>query len=221
MEECRGRSRRRAVRQKSVRQKTVRRHTIRDAGRRDFFRADHGQVQPVHPRVVPGCVFRAHPAQNGAWNAISSGSHALVVAPTGSGKTLAAFLWALDRLQRPPPTEPEATARPGPGGQRQETEGAQAQNPRPVHFAAEGARRRRRTQPPRAADRHHPDSQTAGPARPADHRGRPFRRYHDGGPPRAADQPAGHPHHHPGIALPDAHVPGAGNAGRGGHHHRR
>ncbi|MFP5311618.1 MAG: DEAD/DEAH box helicase, partial [Actinomycetes bacterium] len=34
----------------------------------------------------------------GAWNAISSGSHALVVAPTGSGKTLAAFLWALDRL---------------------------------------------------------------------------------------------------------------------------
>ncbi|QCB95602.1 ATP-dependent helicase [Arthrobacter sp. PAMC25564] len=38
------------------------------------------------------------PAQDGAWNAISSGSHALVVAPTGSGKTLAAFLWALDRL---------------------------------------------------------------------------------------------------------------------------
>lgn len=38
------------------------------------------------------------PAQEGAWNAISSGSHALVVAPTGSGKTLAAFLWALDRL---------------------------------------------------------------------------------------------------------------------------
>ncbi|UZX01884.1 DEAD/DEAH box helicase [Arthrobacter sp. CDRTa11] len=38
------------------------------------------------------------PAQNGAWDAISSGSHALVVAPTGSGKTLAAFLWALDRL---------------------------------------------------------------------------------------------------------------------------
>ena len=45
------------------------------------------------------------PAQDGAWNAISSGSHALVVAPTGSGKTLAAFLWALDRLlglRRPP-----------------------------------------------------------------------------------------------------------------------
>ena len=37
-------------------------------------------------------------AQEGAWRAISSGQHTLVVAPTGSGKTLSAFLWALDRL---------------------------------------------------------------------------------------------------------------------------
>lgn len=37
-------------------------------------------------------------AQDGAWQAISAGNHALIVAPTGSGKTLAAFLWALDRL---------------------------------------------------------------------------------------------------------------------------
>jgi ATP-dependent Lhr-like helicase len=48
------------------------------------------------------------PAQNGAWNAISSGAHALVVAPTGSGKTLAAFLWALDRLLASAPAEPES-----------------------------------------------------------------------------------------------------------------
>jgi ATP-dependent Lhr-like helicase len=45
-----------------------------------------------------GAFSEPTPAQQGAWNAISSGSHALVVAPTGSGKTLAAFLWALDRL---------------------------------------------------------------------------------------------------------------------------
>ena len=45
-----------------------------------------------------GAFSEPTPAQDGAWNAISSGSHALVVAPTGSGKTLAAFLWALDRL---------------------------------------------------------------------------------------------------------------------------
>jgi len=47
------------------------------------------------------------PAQVGAWDAISSGDHTLVVAPTGSGKTLSAFLWALDRLASTPlPAEP-------------------------------------------------------------------------------------------------------------------
>ncbi len=46
-------------------------------------------------------------AQTGAWEAISAGQHALVVAPTGSGKTLAAFLWSLDRLAtESPPTDP-------------------------------------------------------------------------------------------------------------------
>src|SRR5450759_4901940 len=46
-------------------------------------------------------------AQVGAWDAISSSAHTLVVAPTGSGKTLSAFLWALDRLgTAPPPAEP-------------------------------------------------------------------------------------------------------------------
>jgi ATP-dependent Lhr-like helicase len=46
-------------------------------------------------------------AQAGAWEAISAGRNALVVAPTGSGKTLAAFLWALDRLAaQPRPADP-------------------------------------------------------------------------------------------------------------------
>jgi len=44
-------------------------------------------------------------AQAGAWEAISSGQHALVVAPTGSGKTLSAFLWSLDRLATSPRPE--------------------------------------------------------------------------------------------------------------------
>jgi len=39
-------------------------------------------------------------AQTGAWEAISAGRSALVVAPTGSGKTLSAFLWAIDRVFR-------------------------------------------------------------------------------------------------------------------------
>ncbi|HEX2294373.1 MAG TPA: crosslink repair DNA glycosylase YcaQ family protein, partial [Actinomycetota bacterium] len=42
-------------------------------------------------------------AQVGAWDAISGGRDALVVAPTGSGKTLAAFLWSIDRLSGPRP----------------------------------------------------------------------------------------------------------------------
>ncbi|MCU1558156.1 MAG: box helicase [Microbacteriaceae bacterium] len=52
------------------------------------------------------------PAQLGAWDATSSGSHALVVAPTGSGKTLAAFLWAIDRLASTPvPDDPNRRTR--------------------------------------------------------------------------------------------------------------
>ena len=51
-------------------------------------------------------------AQEGAWAAISSGHHALVVAPTGSGKTLSAFLWALDRLASgQPPASPQQRCR--------------------------------------------------------------------------------------------------------------
>ncbi|GAB3603670.1 ATP-dependent helicase [Microbacterium aureliae] len=46
-------------------------------------------------------------AQTGAWQAISAGRHALVVAPTGSGKTLSAFLWAIDRVFREK-SEPDA-----------------------------------------------------------------------------------------------------------------
>src|ERR687884_259596 len=51
------------------------------------------------------------PAQAGAWEAVSAGSHALVVAPTGSGKTLAAFLWSLDRLAAEPPADPARRCR--------------------------------------------------------------------------------------------------------------
>ncbi len=51
-----------------------------------------------------GAAFAAAtPAQLGAWEAITAGRDALVVAPTGSGKTLAAFLASLDRLATEPP----------------------------------------------------------------------------------------------------------------------
>jgi ATP-dependent Lhr-like helicase len=44
-------------------------------------------------------------AQLGAWQAISEGDDALVIAPTGSGKTLASFLWSIDTLASGPPPE--------------------------------------------------------------------------------------------------------------------
>ena len=75
----------------------------------------------VHPALAP---FTAQvrewfarafaeptPAQVQAWPAISGGAHVLVSAPTGSGKTLAAFLWALDRfVAEPPPPDPRERA---------------------------------------------------------------------------------------------------------------
>ncbi|MEV7632197.1 ATP-dependent helicase [Microbacterium sp. NPDC089318] len=49
------------------------------------------------------------PAQAGAWDAISAGRNALVVAPTGSGKTLSAFLWAIDSVFRERTSSSDAT----------------------------------------------------------------------------------------------------------------
>ena len=57
-----------------------------------------------------GAFAEPTPAQLGAWDAISHGRHALVVAPTGSGKTLSAFLWAIDRVFREKDAAPPAAA---------------------------------------------------------------------------------------------------------------
>ena len=54
-------------------------------------------ARPPAPGSRPPSPSR-RPAQVGAWQAVSAGAHALVVAPTGSGKTLSAFLWSLDRI---------------------------------------------------------------------------------------------------------------------------
>ena len=51
------------------------------------------------------------PAQAGAWESISHGRHALVVAPTGSGKTLSAFLWSLDMLLTSEPVDRQRRCR--------------------------------------------------------------------------------------------------------------
>src|SRR6185312_5747537 len=55
-------------------------------------------------------------AQLGAWDAVSHGGNALVVAPTGSGKTLSAFLWALDGFIRQGTGQAELPLDPAPAG---------------------------------------------------------------------------------------------------------
>ena len=57
-----------------------------------------GRFGPATQDWFRGAFAAPTPAQLGAWDAISHGKHALVVAPTGSGKTLSAFLWAIDRI---------------------------------------------------------------------------------------------------------------------------
>ncbi len=80
---------------------------------------DDGGVRDVLQRFSPatqdwfrGAFAAPTPAQTGAWDAISHGRHALVVAPTGSGKTLSAFLWAIDGVFRERQSAPTATEEP-------------------------------------------------------------------------------------------------------------
>jgi ATP-dependent Lhr-like helicase len=63
------------------------------------------QFSPATQEWFGAAFARPTPAQTGAWDAISAGRHALVVAPTGSGKTLSAFLWSIDRLATEPVPE--------------------------------------------------------------------------------------------------------------------
>ena len=143
-------------------------------------------------------------AQAGAWNAISSGQHALVVAPTGSGKTLSAFLWSLDRLATTPrPENPKHRTR------------VLYISP----LKALGVDVERNLRSPLVGI-----TQTAKTARdgcPGHHGRRALRRHHLRRPATAAARTAGHLDHHPGIPLPHAHQRGSRDAGRRRHGDRR
>ena len=79
-------------------------------GKIDDVRADPLEAfSPATETWFREVFARPTAAQVGAWQAISAGENALVIAPTGSGKTLAAFLWALDDLTRSP--QPSAKRR--------------------------------------------------------------------------------------------------------------
>ncbi|UYN83262.1 MAG: ATP-dependent helicase [Microcella sp.] len=71
-----------------------------------------GRFAPATREWFGGAFAAPTPAQLGAWQSISTGGNALVIAPTGSGKTLAAFLWSIDRLAtEPPPDDPRHRTR--------------------------------------------------------------------------------------------------------------
>ncbi|MBF4574998.1 DEAD/DEAH box helicase [Frondihabitans sp. VKM Ac-2883] len=63
------------------------------------------RFSPATATWFRGAFARPTHAQEGAWEAISGGQNALVIAPTGSGKTLASFLWSIDKLASSPPPE--------------------------------------------------------------------------------------------------------------------
>ncbi|WP_345801468.1 DEAD/DEAH box helicase [Microbacterium sp. AZCO] len=91
--------------------------------------ASSGSARRVLERFGPatqdwfrGAFAEPTTAQVGAWDAISAGKHALVVAPTGSGKTLSAFLWAIDRVFRE--KAPVSAAPPPARGKKKQAEAA-------------------------------------------------------------------------------------------------
>ena len=95
--------------------------------------------------------------------------------------------------------------------------------PGALHLPAQGAGRRRRAQPARAARRHPPRRRPAGPARRCP---RSASAYGPATPPpqeRAPARPpaARHPDHHARVAVPDADLAGARVAARRRHGHRR
>ncbi len=98
---------------------------------------------------------------------------------------------------------------------------ARAGHPGAVRVAAEGAGRRRRAQPAHPADRHRPDRRAPRCARTGHQRRRALRRHPARTAPRADHQAARHPDHHAGVAVPDADLGGARDAGRGADGHRR
>ena len=99
-------------------------------------------------------------AQAGAWDAISSGHHTVVVAPDRLGQ---------DAVGLPLGDRPD--------GERAGARGAARALPGPLRLADEGARRRRRAQPARPARRHRPRRHAARAGAARHQRQRPLGRH--------------------------------------------
>ena len=148
-------------------------------------------LQRAHPHLVRGRVRRADagPGRRLAGDRAPAATRWWSRRPAPARRS-SAFLWAIDRLADRAAARGQAAALPG-----------------ALRLAAQGARRRRRAQPARAADRHPADRRPArraalpdvtvgvrsGDTPAADRR-------------RLGTHAARHPDHHPRVAVPDAHL---------------
>ena len=137
------------------------------------------------------------PAQEGAWQAIAPDT-----TPWSSRPPVRARPW--------PPSSGRSTGWPS-----ERRPPAAAALSRALRLAAQGARRRRRAQPARAAGRHPPRRRHGWAHRRPDSRWRPLGRHPRGRATGVQPDPAGHPDHHAGVALPDAHLRSARETLRG------
>ncbi len=156
-------------------------------------------VQRTHPRLVRRGVRRADARAVGRVGGDRRGP-----ARPGGGA---------DRVRQDPQRLPVEHR---PAAHRTPPRGQAAPLPGALHLPAEGARRRRRAQPPRAADRHPAHRRAPRHERAGGQRRRALRGHAGRGPAQAGHQPPGRPDHHARVAVPHAHQPGAGVAARRG-----
>ena len=139
------------------------------------------------------------PAQEGAWQAISSG-------PPRAGR--GAHRFGQDAVGLPLGA--------GPAGHRGAARVAAAALPGALRLPAQGARRRRRAQPEVAAGRHRPRRGPAGPGASGHPGGGSLGRHPRGRPTGVHQGAVRHPHHDARVAVPHAHLERA----RGAHRRR-
>ncbi len=156
------------------------------------------ELQRAHPRLVRGRLRRADPRP---------------ARRVGGDLRTAQRAGRRPHRLRQDPLRVPVVARPA--RRRAGPRGAAAPLPGPLRLPAQGARGRRRAQPPRAADRHPAHRRAARGPRPRPHRRGAVGRHPGGRAPAAGDLAAGHPDHHPRVAVPDAHLAGPGGAARG------
>ena len=108
----------------------------------------------------------------------------------------------------------------GPAGQRPGSRRPEAALPGALRLPAQGAGGGHRAEPARTADRDPAGGAAARAARARHRRGGPHRRHGGRRAPAPGQQAAGHPHHHPGVAVPHPDLPGPRRPARRGHGHR-